>query len=71
MRHEARSGDSIGAVSAGTTVKTTKAISEDLSLLTVPRETSNQYRLAIIWEVFVEFWGISPCYEARMSVNKF
>jgi hypothetical protein len=48
MRHEARSRDSIGVLGAGTTVKTTKAISEDLSLLTVHREISNQYRLAII-----------------------
>jgi hypothetical protein len=70
MRHEARSGDSIGAVGAGTTVKTTKAISEDLSLLTVHREISNQYRLAIVWEVFVELRRISPCYEARMSLSK-
>jgi hypothetical protein len=70
MRHEAKSGGSIGAVDAGTTVKTTKAISEDLSLLTVHREISNQYRLAIMSEVFVELWGISPCYEARMSVSR-
>jgi hypothetical protein len=57
-------------VGAGTTVKTTKAISEDLSLLTVHREISNQYRLAIVWEVFVELRRISPCYEARMSLSK-